>query len=107
MSTLAGYASSTLSRLSRAAARLEAKGWLYREPDPADGRFTLAVLTDEGHVKVAQSTPRHHALVDHLVFDSLTQAQARQLGVITRRLAEAIDTASPWRPPSSTGVDDA
>src|SRR6478752_3678553 len=42
MSTLAGYASSTLSRLSRAITRLEAKGWVRRSPDPTDGRFTLA-----------------------------------------------------------------
>ncbi|RIJ55271.1 MarR family transcriptional regulator, partial [Clavibacter phaseoli] len=34
MSTLAGYAGSTLSRLSRAATRLEGKGWMRRSPDP-------------------------------------------------------------------------
>src|SRR6478736_9074301 len=63
MSTLAGYASSTLSRLSRAISRLEKKGWVRRHVDPADGRVTLAVLTDDGHGAVAQSTPAHHALV--------------------------------------------
>jgi DNA-binding MarR family transcriptional regulator len=103
MSTLAGYASSTLSRLSRAVTRLEAKGWVRRVIDPDDGRFTLAVLTEDGHVKVAESTPAHHALVNELVFDSLTAAQARQLGVISRRIAEAIDTAPVWTPhPLST-----
>ena len=48
MSVLAGYANSTLSRLSRAVARLEAKGWVRRTPDPGDGRYTLAILTDLG-----------------------------------------------------------
>jgi DNA-binding MarR family transcriptional regulator len=48
MSTLAGCSNSSLSRLSRAVARLEAKDWVRRAPDPGDGRFTLATLTDAG-----------------------------------------------------------
>src|SRR5690554_5647733 len=59
MSVLAGYANSTLSRLSRAAARLEKRGWMRREPDPADGRYTLAILTEEGMQKFDQATPGH------------------------------------------------
>ena len=99
MSVLAGYASCTLSRLSRAVSRLEAKGWVRRVVDPADGRFTLAVLTDAGHEQVAESTPAHHALVRRLVFDSLTAAQARQLGVVSRRIAEAVSDTPVWTPP--------
>ncbi|AMM18971.1 MarR family transcriptional regulator [Frondihabitans sp. PAMC 28766] len=101
MSVLAGYASSTLSRLSRAVGRLEAQGWVQRRPDPTDGRFTLANLTGAGHDKVVQSTPAHHALVEKIVFDSLTSAQARQLGAISRRISGAIDEAPPWRSRSS------
>jgi DNA-binding MarR family transcriptional regulator len=100
MSTLAGYASSTLSRLSRAVSRLEKKGWVRREPDPSDGRFTLATLTEEGHEQIVRSTPAHHALVEQLVFDSLTDAQVRQLATISRRIATAIDPAAPWTPTS-------
>uniref|UniRef100_UPI0030C8AB83 MarR family winged helix-turn-helix transcriptional regulator n=1 Tax=Enterococcus faecium TaxID=1352 RepID=UPI0030C8AB83 len=48
LSTLATYASCTLSRLSRAISRLESKGWVRREIDATDGRFTLGILTDEG-----------------------------------------------------------
>ena len=102
MSTLAGYATSTLSRLSRATTRLEAKGWVRRKVDPTDGRFTLAVLTEAGHEKVAATTPAHHALIERLVFDTLTQGQARQLGVISRRISEAIDSAPIWLVPSQT-----
>src|SRR6187397_1320808 len=47
LSVLAGYANSTLSRLSRAISRLEKKGWVTREIDATDGRFTLAILTDD------------------------------------------------------------
>lgn len=98
MSTLAGYASSTLSRLSRAISRLEKKGWVRREVDPTDGRVTLALLTDAGHEAVGQSTPAHHALVEHLVFGPLTDQQVRQLGTITRRISQAIDPAAAWNP---------
>ncbi|MCH1882935.1 MarR family transcriptional regulator [Agrococcus sp. ARC_14] len=101
MSVLADFASATLSRLSRAVTRLEAKGWVRREPDPGDGRITLASLTEEGHRAVARAAPAHHALVQQLVFDTLSDAQARQLGVISRRIAEAVDAAPTWRPPSS------
>ena len=104
LSVLAGFASASLSRLSRAVTRLEGKGWMRRAPDPTDGRVTLAILTEEGHRAVEQSTPAHHALVKHLVFDTLSPSQAKQLGQISRRLAEAVDEAPTWRPPrTATG----
>jgi DNA-binding MarR family transcriptional regulator len=103
MSVLAGYASSTLSRLSRAISRLEKKGWVRRGIDPTDGRFTLATLTDEGSALVALSTPAHHALVEELVFETLTEAQVRQLAVISARIATAIDPAPPWTPVRGRG----
>ncbi|MDR6866430.1 DNA-binding MarR family transcriptional regulator [Microbacterium resistens] len=98
LSTLAGYASCTLSRLSRAISRLETRGWVRRTIDPSDGRFTLATLTDQGHDTVAEATPGHHALVARLVFASLTDAQARQLGAISRRISAAIDSSPTWNP---------
>ncbi|RIJ49602.1 MarR family transcriptional regulator [Clavibacter lycopersici] len=105
MSTLAGYASSTLSRLSRAATRLEGRGWMRRSVDPTDGRYTLAHLTGSGHELVASATPAHHALVGRLVFDALTERQARQLGEIGRRLAESVSDAPAWRPAGSGTTD--
>ena len=98
LSTLAAYASCTLSRLSRAVTRLESHGWVRRETDPADGRFTLGILTDEGHRKVAASTPGHHALVRQVVFETLTPTQARQLGTISRRLSSAVGPEQTWTP---------
>ena len=99
MSVLADYANSTLSRLSRAAARLEGRGWLRREPDPADGRYTLAVLTDAGRAAVVAATPGHVATVHRLVLDRLTAAQARQLREISLRIARAVREEGGWRPP--------
>ncbi|WP_144876941.1 MarR family winged helix-turn-helix transcriptional regulator [Microbacterium sp. 1.5R] len=100
LSTIAAYASCTLSRLSRAVSRLEKKGWVERHVDPSDGRFTLGVLTDAGHRLVSASTPGHQALVRQLVFDALTAAQARQLGEISRRIATAVGPGEPWSPPA-------
>jgi DNA-binding MarR family transcriptional regulator len=100
MSVLAGYANSSLSRLSRAAARLESRGWLRRGVDPTDGRYTLAVLTDAGSQKVDQATPGHAHTVHRLVLDALTGAQKRQLLAISRRILGAVRQEEGWRPPS-------
>ncbi|SDO98976.1 DNA-binding transcriptional regulator, MarR family [Nakamurella panacisegetis] len=101
MSTLADYANSSLSRLSRAVARLEARHWVQRCTDPGDGRYTLAVLTDLGSHKVAEATPSHVQAVRRLVFDSLTQSQSRQLREISRRITLAIRAEGGWQPPAA------
>lgn len=98
MSVLAGYANSSLSRLSRAVSRLEAKHWLERTPDPADGRYTLAILTELGQRTVVEATPGHASTVHRLVLDQLTQSEARQLREISRRIAQAIRADDGWRP---------
>jgi len=98
MSALASYANSTLSRLSRAAARLERKGWVRRAPDPSDGRSTIASLTEQGRDAVRAAAPGHVALVRRLVFDPLTRAQAEQLRASSRRVTAAIRSDGGWRP---------
>lgn len=102
MSVLAGYANSSLSRLSRAATRLESRGWMSRVTDPTDGRYTLAVLTDAGRGKVDDATPGHVQTVRAIVLDQLTQAQKRQLREISRRIARAISGDEGWQPAYST-----
>lgn len=90
MSTLAAYSNSSLSRLSRAVARLERKNWVGRTTDPDDGRYTLATLTDLGSAKVDQATPGHVQTVTRLVLAPLTKAQNAQLRDISRRIITAI-----------------
>ena len=101
MSVLAGYANSTLSRLSRAVTRLENRGWVRRAPDPDDGRFTRATLTDLGAAKVDDATPGHVEAVHRLVLDRLTQPQARQLREISNRIMRAIRDEGGWTPPAA------
>jgi DNA-binding MarR family transcriptional regulator len=91
MSALAMWAGGSLPRLSQVVARLEQRGWVRRTPDPADGRYTLATLTDPGQAKVTQAAPGHVREVRRLVFDPLTKTQSRQLGEIGRRIIRAID----------------
>src|SRR5262249_34212380 len=58
-SVLAMLAEGSLSRLSQVVSRLEKRGWVRRTPDPTDGRYTLAVLTDSGWDKVVATAPGH------------------------------------------------
>jgi DNA-binding MarR family transcriptional regulator len=98
MSELAIFANGSLSRLSRAVARLENRNWATRRPDPTDGRYTLAVLTDKGRAVLVEAAPGHVESVNRLVFDVLTAAQARQLGIISGRILNAIDTEADLTP---------
>lgn len=90
MSRLAALTEGSLSRLSQVVARLEKRGWIRRTPDPADGRYTLAILTDTGWDTVVAAAPGHVAEVHRLIFDPLTKAQQRQLRDIGRRIMRAI-----------------
>lgn len=86
MSTLAGLANGSLSRLSHVVTRLEKRDWVRRHPCPEDGRFTNAVLTEAGWEKVVETAPGYAANVRALVVDRLTRAQLRQLAAIGRRV---------------------
>lgn len=90
MSDIAAFATGSLPRISQAVGRLEKRGWVKRSPDPTDGRYTIATLTDEGWEKVVATAPGHVEHVRTLVFDSLTKAQQRQLGEAARRVLDAI-----------------
>lgn len=85
----------SLPRLSQAVGRLEKRGWVRRTPDPTDGRYTLAILTDEGRDKIVETAPGHVAEVRRLVFDPMTRTQAKQLREIGARVLRAVDPDGP------------
>ena len=95
MSDLAELVHSSLSRLSHLAKRLEKQGWLTRRPDPTDGRYTLATLTDDGWDEVAAAAPGHVEAVRRIVLDPLTRAQVKQLRDIGTRINHAADAENP------------
>jgi DNA-binding MarR family transcriptional regulator len=86
ISELAAITSGSLSRMSHLLKRLERQDWIRREPDPDNGRYTNAILTDAGYAKVVATAPAQLELVRRLVVDALTPAQLRQLGEISARL---------------------
>ena len=92
MGLLADLVNSSLSRLSHLVKRLEDRGLVRREPDPADGRFISAVLTDEGFQVLAEAAPGHVAHVRSLVIDVLSPEQLRRLGLSADRITSRIDT---------------
>ena len=93
MSSLAEVTNASLSRLSHLVKRLEGRGLVRREPDPADGRFTNAILTDEGFSVLAEAAPGHVAHVRSLVIDVLSHEQLRRLGRDADRIMARIDTS--------------
>ncbi|ROQ04540.1 DNA-binding MarR family transcriptional regulator [Rathayibacter sp. PhB93] len=96
MSALAGFANSSLSRLSRAVSRLEARGWVERRPDPGDGRTTLATLTAAGAAQQAKAAPGHEAVVRSVVLDPLSAGQRRELQAIAATIAGALRPGGAW-----------
>ena len=91
MSELAVVAEGSLSRLSQVVGRLEKRDLVRRTPDPADGRYTLAILTDPGWHKVVEAAPGHVEAVRGFVFDPLTKLQQRQLRQSCLRMMRAVD----------------
>ena len=85
MSDLAFLASGSLSRLSNVVKRFEGRGWATRSPDPEDGRYTIASLTDTGYRLVVEAAPIHARAVRELVLDPLT---ATDLAALTRIAAK-------------------
>jgi DNA-binding MarR family transcriptional regulator len=90
MSELAHLANGSLSRLSNVVKRFEQRGWVVRSPDPDDGRYTIATLTDEGYEVVAAAAPTHLRTVRQFVLDPLTDADLQALTRIAAKLRLSI-----------------
>jgi DNA-binding MarR family transcriptional regulator len=94
MSSLAEVTNASLSRLSRVVTRLEDRALVRRETDPKDGRFTNAILTDDGLHALAAAAPGHVAHVRSLVIDVLSPERLRTLGRDADRILSRIDTST-------------
>lgn len=94
MSELAMLTNASLSRLSHLVKRLELRGLVRREADPADGRFTNAIMTRAGYKVLVASAPGHVARVRSLVIDALSATELRQLHDATERLLARIEASS-------------
>lgn len=94
MSDLARRANQSQSRLSHTVARLEARGWVQREPVPEDGRGAVAVLTDAGWDVVRAVAPGHVDAVRSLLFDDMS---AEDTACFRRVLESVVDRLDPDR----------
>lgn len=90
MSRLADLTNSSPSRLSHLVARLERRRFIRREPDPDNGRFINAFLTDEGFQKLVDIAPGHVRQVRELILDEFTAAEIQQIGAFAERLLNRI-----------------
>lgn len=106
MSELAEALRITRSRLSHTVAKLEKSGCVTRREDPADARWQLATLTDEGARLLATAAPGHVTAVRRAVFDHLTREQIRQFADVCEAVTDAVTRAGdedaypaglPWR----------
>jgi DNA-binding MarR family transcriptional regulator len=70
---------------------LEEQGFITREPDPADGRYTNAVLTEAGMTAVVAAAPGHVTAVRSLVFDALSTGQMQELRDANDRILAKVD----------------
>jgi DNA-binding MarR family transcriptional regulator len=98
MSQLAEVTNASLSRLSHLVTRLEKWGFVRREPDPADGRYTNAILTRAGYAKLRDSAPAHVEAVRQLVIDEFTPTELGKLQAFCERIVARAD-ASDWKQP--------
>jgi DNA-binding MarR family transcriptional regulator len=98
MTELAQFANGSLSRLSNVVKRLEERGWLYREPCAANGRFIEAALTDAGFAVVEKAAPGHVDAVRRYVFDVLSPDQIAALNEAGRRIADQVEPDREWPP---------
>nr|WP_221380681.1 MarR family winged helix-turn-helix transcriptional regulator [Actinoplanes polyasparticus] len=95
MTALAARTSSSLSRLSQVAGRLEKRGFLQRSRVPGSGRRTNATLTEAGYAKVVAVAPGHVAAVREYFIDVLEPGDLSALGRIGSAVGIAIDQNTP------------
>jgi DNA-binding MarR family transcriptional regulator len=86
MSELAFLANGSLSRLSNVVKRFEQRGWMERSPDPGDGRYTIAALTDAGYEVVVAAAPVHVRAVRQAALDRLDAADQAALARVAEKL---------------------
>jgi DNA-binding MarR family transcriptional regulator len=93
MSDLADRTTLSPSRISRVIGEMARVGLVERRPGFCDGRNTYAVLTRTGLSTLRRAWPHHLQSARKRTFDHLSPEEARALGPLLHRLAEASDAA--------------
>ena len=92
----------TPSGITRVVTRLEERGLVQREPDPADGRAALAVLTRPGLEALRRAQVIHHATVREFFLGRLTPRELDRLAQLYEKALPGVVSAPVWPQPPST-----
>lgn len=76
------------TRISRIVGHMADAGMVEQDPDPEDGRATLATLTPKGRDALRKAAPTYLAGIDTLFSAHLTSAQARTIVTALRKVLE-------------------
>lgn len=96
MSDLGARRMLTPSGITRVVDRLEERGLVRREPDPADGRAAFAMLTRDGLDALRRAQVVHHAVVRELYVGRLTRYELGELARLFEKALPDVATASAW-----------
>ena len=102
MSDLGARRMLTPSGITRVVVRLEAQGFVRREPDPADGRAAFAALTRPGLEELRRAQVVHHATVRELYLGRLTKHELERLAAAFEKALPGVVSASIWPPPQTS-----
>ncbi len=102
MSDLGARRMLTPSGITRVVVRLEAQGFVRREPDPADGRAAFAALTRPGLEALRRAQVVHHATVRELYLGRLTKHELERLAAAFEKALPGVVSASTWPPPQKS-----
>lgn len=91
MSELAALTTSSASRLSHAASRLQERGLVERVACPSDRRATNLRLTAAGEQEVAQAAPAQARAIRDAVIDPLSDEELAQLSTVAGRIIAGLD----------------
>lgn len=91
LSELAMITNSSLSRLSHLISRIEERGLVRRETDPRDGRYTNAVLTEQGYDLLKASAAGHVGHVRSAVLDVVGPEEFRQFGHTAAKIVKRLE----------------
>lgn len=91
MAELADLMLLSRSGLTRLIDRLQAEGYVRREPSPDDARGTYCVLTREGFEALRQAAPLHLGGVRDRFLSRFSDGELRQLGALMARLDDPLD----------------
>ena len=102
MSDLGARRMLTPSGITRVVSRLEERGLVHREPDPADGRAALAALTRPGLETLRRAQVVHHATVRELFLERLTPRELDRLAHLYEKALPGVVSAPVWPPPPTS-----